>query len=51
MKGPLPKNLFNILACPACKASLTYNKLKTKLVCTKCKKQYDIKEDIPILLP
>lgn len=51
IKEPLPKDLFDILACPICKSDLTYNKIKTKLVCTKCKKEYDIKEGIPILLP
>lgn len=48
---PLPKSLFDILACPACKSSLVYNLTKTKLVCIKCKKEYDIKEGIPVLLP
>ncbi len=45
------KELFDILACPKCKADLNYNKEKTKLICVKCKKIYDIKEGIPILLP
>ena len=51
MDDPLPKSLFDILACPSCKSDLIYNKSKTKLVCIKCKKEYDIKEGIPILLP
>ena len=51
IKDILPKSLFDILACPTCKADLVYNKTKTKLVCTKCKKEYDIKEGIPVLLP
>ncbi|MAG07979.1 tetraacyldisaccharide 4'-kinase [Candidatus Woesearchaeota archaeon] len=50
-KDPIPKDLFNILACPICKADLTYNKDKTGLVCAKCKAKYPIKEGIPILLP
>lgn len=48
---PIEKELFDILACPKCKSDLEYNKDKTGLVCTKCKKEYDIKEGIPILLP
>ncbi len=48
---PLPKDLFDILACPMCKADLKYNKNKTKLVCTKCKKDYEIRDGIPVLLP
>ncbi len=51
IKDPLPKDLFNILACPTCKSNLIYNKTKTKLICTKCKKTYNIKQGIPILLP
>ena len=51
MKDPIPKELFDILACPMCKADLKYNKDKTKLICAKCKEDYEIKEGIPILLP
>ncbi len=45
---PISKELLDILACPACKSDLKYN--KTKLVCTKCKAEYQVKEGIPILL-
>lgn len=45
------KELFDILACPKCRGDLGYNKDETKLVCLKCKKNYEIKEGIPILLP
>lgn len=47
---PIEKELFDILACPACKSDLKYNKTKTGLVCTKCKKEYTIKEGIPVLV-
>mgnify|MGYP001597484378 CR=1 FL=1 len=50
MKEPLSKELFDVLACPICKRDLMYNKSKTKLVCGKCKKEYEIKDGIPILL-
>ena len=49
-QDPIPKELFDILACPVCKADLRYNRSKTGLVCAKCKKEYEIKEGIPILL-
>jgi uncharacterized protein len=42
--------LFSILACPKCRSDLVYNDTKTKLVCTKCRKEYEIKEGIPILM-
>lgn len=51
MKYPTRKELLDILACPVCKSDLKYNKDKTSLICIKCKKEYKIKEGIPILLP
>ena len=51
VKDPIPKDLFDILACPICKSDLRYNKDKTGLVCVKCNKKYPIKKGIPILLP
>lgn len=51
MKDPIPKDLFDILACPECKADLKYNKTKSGLVCTKCKARYPIRGGIPILMP
>lgn len=50
-KDPLPKELFDILACPLCRTDLKYNKDKTGLICTKCNSKYPIKRGIPIILP
>ena len=50
-KDPLPKELFEVLACPMCKSDLEYNPGKTGLVCVKCKENYPIKNGIPVLLP
>lgn len=50
MTDPLNKELYDILACPKCKNSVVYNKEKTSLACKKCKKVYEIKEGIPIML-
>jgi len=47
---PIPKDLFDILACPLCKADLEYTKDRKGLVCTKCGESYPIQEGIPILL-
>jgi uncharacterized protein YbaR (Trm112 family) len=49
-QDPIDAELFSILACPKCKSGLKYNDNKTKLICIKCKKEYEIKEGIPILL-
>ncbi len=45
----ISNKLLKILACPICKSNLSYN--KTKLTCDKCKKEYIIKKNIPILIP
>ena len=50
-QDPLPKELYEILACPMCKGDIAYNKEKTALLCRKCKIDYPIKEGIPIMLP
>ncbi len=47
----LPKELFNILACPACKGDLKYTEDNKSLSCAKCKVKYPIKRGIPLLLP
>jgi uncharacterized protein len=51
MKDPIPSDLFNILACPLCKADLRYSKDKKSLICVKCGQKYPIQEGIPLLLP
>ncbi len=51
IKEPIPKDLFDILACPMCKADLKYNEKKTGLICAKCRNKYPIRGGIPILLP
>lgn len=50
-QDPIPKDLFDILACPICRADLCYTKAKKGLVCVKCGEKYPIKEGIPVLLP
>lgn len=51
VKELIPKEIFDILACPLCKAELEYAKDKKWLVCSKCGEKYPIKGGIPILLP
>ena len=51
LKNPIPDDLFNILACPMCKADLNYSKDKKQLVCTDCGQKYPIEEGIPNLMP
>ena len=44
----IDKELLDILACPACKADVRLE--GERIVCTKCKRRYPIKDDIPIML-
>jgi len=39
----LDKELLEILACPICKSGV-------KLICSKCKKYYPIRDGIPVML-
>lgn len=49
MKKPDIKEFFDVLACPVCKGSLSYDKEKTGLLCAKCKHKYPIKDGIAVL--
>ncbi len=51
MGEPLPKELFDILACPVCKGNLKYTADKKGLLCAKCKETYPIREGIAVLMP
>lgn len=42
--------LLDILACPACLASLRADEAAEELVCTGCGLAYPVRDDIPVLL-
>jgi len=44
----IDEKLLEILACPACKSEVILK--NNKIVCTKCRRVYPIKEGIPIML-
>ena len=48
----IDKELLDILACPACKADvvLEAGNSQEKIVCTKCKRKYPVRDGIPIML-
>jgi hypothetical protein len=49
MADVIPKELLDVIACPEDKAEL---KIKGEsLVCTKCSREYPVKNGIPVLLP
>ena len=49
-EDPIPKDLFDILACPLCRADLEYTKDKKNLVCSSCGVKYPIEGNVPVLL-
>jgi len=44
----IDKELLSILACPACKADVELK--DEKIVCTKCRRKYPIRDGIPVML-
>ena len=46
----ISQELLDILACPQCKGPVHLNDAKDGLICERCRLQYEIREDIPIML-
>jgi hypothetical protein len=46
----IDKKLLAILACPACKADISYDEKTDTIRCTRCARIYPIKDGIPIML-
>lgn len=46
----IPKDLLEILVCPACKQALDYRQTPESLKCTGCHRVYAVKDGIPIML-
>jgi len=46
----MDKKLLDILACPICKSSLTYDKDKQELICKADNLAFPIRDDIPVML-
>jgi uncharacterized protein len=46
----IAKDLLEILVCPACHQSLTYNEGAQTLKCNGCRRVYPIRDGIPIML-
>ena len=47
---PVRPELLEILVCPKCKGELHLNDSEDGLVCESCRLQYEIRDDIPIML-
>ncbi len=50
MTAMLPKDLLDILVCPACKQPLDYDAVQQTLKCRACRRVYPVRDDIPVLL-
>ena len=46
----LPKELLEMLVCPRCKGTLTYDEKNQELICKKSKIAFPIIDSIPIML-
>ena len=44
------KQLLDLLVCPQCKGDIHLNEEQTGLICEACRLEYEIKDDIPIML-
>ncbi len=50
MENELSIEILDALACPACNAELKYKKENSRLICSKCKKEFRIENGIPNML-
>jgi uncharacterized protein YbaR (Trm112 family) len=46
----IKQELLDILACPKCKGEVKLNEEKNGLICETCKLEYEIRNNIPIML-
>ncbi|RUM39369.1 MAG: Trm112 family protein [Desulfobulbus sp.] len=46
----MKQELLDIIACPQCKGEVTLNAEKNGLICATCNLEYEIRDDIPIML-
>jgi len=44
------KELLKIIICPLCKESVSLSEDEKWLICSKCRRKYPIKENIPVML-
>ena len=50
MESMIPKDLLEILVCPACRKPLALKGDGESLKCNSCRRVYPIRDNIPILL-
>ncbi|MAG77792.1 tetraacyldisaccharide 4'-kinase [archaeon] len=46
----LNQELLNLLICPSCKSKIQYYEYNKNLICSNCRKEYPVDDDIPIFI-
>ncbi len=46
----LKPDILEILACPACKGELEYDRENEKLICNRCRLRFKVEDDVPDML-
>jgi uncharacterized protein len=46
----IDSKLLDILACPVCRGDVEYDAKDAKIRCVDCKKEYEVKEGVPVML-
>ncbi len=46
----ISRELLDILVCPQCKGAIYLNKTQDALVCDSCRLEFEIRDDIPVML-
>ena len=48
---PIPQDLLEMLVCPICKEPVRLLDDQSGLKCSKCRRVYPVRDDIPVMLP
>ena len=48
---PIPQDLLEMLVCPICKEHVLLLDDQSGLKCSKCRRVYPVRDDIPVMLP
>lgn len=46
----VPKDLIDLLVCPACHAAIDYKERRHLIICTGCGLRYPVRDNIPVML-
>lgn len=49
-RNKFDESMLDFLCCPVCHGDFKYKEKESVLICSKCKKEFVVKDNIPILL-